>query len=421
MSNQSRDWKGSSRGTVLVGGGDSRLSAQFGACGFLVRAVEDRLSAEDALDEVDLVVLNSAWPHATALAGTCAARGGPPVLWSQSAELQEAKSPPRDVHARLGIVGSSPALLTALERISWAAPSKATVLLEGESGTGKESLAALVHALSGRSGPLIKVNCASLAPGVLESELFGHERGAFTGAIQQRKGRFELACGGTLLLDEVSEVSTDVQAKLLRVLEEEELERVGGSETVSLDVRIVASTNRDLRAEVKHGRFREDLYFRLAVFPISVPPLRDRKGDLAALVEHFVARFGHESAARGFTPAALEFLSSHHWPGNVRELENLVRRALLLGGSTWITPERLRAELTPSLGQGLRPVTGLECRGPDLAVRIRELERTAIASALVEAEGNRAGAARLLGISVRTLYNRLKRYQADGAPLLSPQ
>jgi DNA-binding NtrC family response regulator len=303
------------------------------------------------------------------------------------------------------LVGRSGALLETLSRIERAAPSKATVLLEGESGTGKELLAALIHESSPRrSGPFIKVNCAALAPGVLESELFGHERGAFTGAVERRAGRFELAHGGTILLDEVSEVSTAIQAKLLRVLEEEEIERVGGTKTLRLDVRVIATTNRDLRQEIALGNFRADLYFRLAVVPVRVPPLRERAGDLPILVEHFIERYRAEvpsSRVRAFSREALDLVERHDWPGNVRELENLVRRAVVLDPGEVVRPEDLRADLVPRAATPLATGT------------IDASERETIARALAETNGNRTRAARVLGISVRTLFNRLKRYEVE--------
>ncbi|MCA8922123.1 MAG: sigma-54-dependent Fis family transcriptional regulator [Planctomycetes bacterium] len=310
------------------------------------------------------------------------------------------------------LIGDSPRLRAVVERLRLAARSRATILLAGESGTGKERLAALVHELSPRrERPFVKVNCAALAAGVLESELFGHERGAFTGALERRAGRFERADQGTLLLDEVSEVSTAVQAKLLRVLEEAELERVGGDRTLQVDVRVVATTNRDLQLEVERGTFRGDLYYRLAVLPIRVPPLRERLEDVPLLVEHFLARYAEEvpSRVRRFAPEAMRLLESHPWPGNVRELENLVRRAVLLDGGPTVSAALVRAELGHRRSHP-------SAAGP--AQRsIRSMEREAIVDALRETGGRRERAAQLLGISVRTLYNRLKRYENSGAPI----
>jgi DNA-binding NtrC family response regulator len=307
------------------------------------------------------------------------------------------------------LLHTSPGLAPVIEQLVRAAPSKATVLLEGESGTGKELLASLLHEESPRrKGPLVRVNCAALAEGVLESELFGHERGAFTGAVERRLGRFELANGGTILLDEVSEMSLACQAKLLRVLEEEEIERVGGGKTIKLDVRVVAATNRDLAKEVARGAFRRDLYFRLAVFPVRVPALRERPADLPRLVQHFVATYKDEapSSVVRFSSAALDLLARHDWPGNVRELENLVRRVVVKSPGVVVGPDDLAGELRSE-----RELTGRPSRS--MAV----VEKDEIERALAQTDGNRAQAARLLGISVRTLFNRLKRYRDEGAEL----
>lgn len=330
------------------------------------------------------------------------------ALGASEAEASEA--------AEDALVGRSVTLNAVRQRIQCAAPSKATVLLQGESGTGKERLAEMVHRMSKRAdGPFVKVNCAALAEGVLESELFGHEQGAFTGAHQRRIGRFEAAHGGTLLLDEVSEVSPAIQAKLLRVLEEEELQRVGGNRTISVDVRVVATTNRDLETEVARGTFRHDLFFRLAVVPIRVPPLRERAGDVPLLVNHFLEGFRHEtnSRVRRFSPAALAMLEQHRWSGNVRELQNLVRRLVLLDVGETIGDELVRRELLGFETQ--RPASLQPCT-------IAAAEREAIKRALAVSGGNRGQAARILGISVRTLFNRLKRYEEeDGVGLVLPK
>ncbi len=344
----------------------------------------------------------------TALGGELAHHEGRDLGAAAPAEARrrrEARPAPRGPTATT-LLRTAPGLKGVVDQLVRAAPSKATVLLEGESGTGKELLATLLHEESPRrSGPLVKVNCAALAEGVLESELFGHERGAFTGAVERRIGRFEMASGGTILLDEVSEMSLGTQAKLLRVLEEEEVERVGGGRTIKLDVRVVAATNRDLAREVARGTFRRDLYFRLAVYPVRVPALRERPGDIPALVEHFLAAYRDEAASpvSSFSPAALGLLARHDWPGNVRELENVVRRVVVKSGDEVVQPDELALEL--------RPQRELQSRPPRCMAIV---EKDEIERALGETGGNRAQAARLLGISVRTLFNRLKRYREEG-------
>ena len=300
------------------------------------------------------------------------------------------------------IIGNSPALRQVLEVAAQAAPSVATVLILGESGTGKELLARYVHTKSQRaSGPFVAVNCAAIPESILEAELFGHERGAFTGAVQKREGRFAQARGGTLFLDEIGELSPSVQVKLLRVLQEGEYEPVGGR-TQRADVRVVAATNRDLAAEVAAGRFREDLYYRLNVIAITSPPLRARPGDVPLLVEHFVKVFGQRNGKGPFTvtAAAMEKLSQHGWPGNVRELENTIERAVVLARTTVldlpdlprqiVETERARSEIVVAIG------TPLE-----------EIERTVIRETLRATQGDKRLTAQLLGIATRTIYRKL--------------
>ena len=243
------------------------------------------------------------------------------------------------------MVGDSPALRRVREQIAQVAPTDSTVLIQGETGTGKELVARAIHENSARrERPLVKINCAALPRELVESELFGHEKGAFTGAIQQRRGRFELADGGTLFLDEVGELPLEAQAKLLRVLQEREFERVGGTRSLRVDVRVIAATNRDLQAEVSASRFRADLYFRLNVFPIALPPLRERRDDIPRLLQHFAAKTARRlgRAMDGIAPAFIERASAYDWPGNVRELENLVERAMIMSsGGTLDTNELL--------------------------------------------------------------------------------
>jgi len=301
-------------------------------------------------------------------------------------------------------VTEDPRLKELLDLIDTVAPRDVPVLITGESGTGKELVARRLHERSGRpGGPFAAVNCAALPESLAESELFGHERGAFTGADKARGGRFEEAHGGTLFLDEVGELPATLQAKLLRVLEERVVRRLGGAADIPVDVRVVAATNRDLQGAVAQGSFRQDLYFRLAVVPIHLPPLRERAGDIPALANHLLATLAarHRLPVPDVAPAALAALESHRWPGNVRELRNALERALVVRGGATIRAEDLA--LAPTGG----PVPGSEGTVPlDREVR----EREAILEALRRAGGNREEAAGLLGVSVRTLYYRLRRF-----------
>jgi two-component system, NtrC family, response regulator len=324
------------------------------------------------------------------------------------------------VHERYrlnGMVGEAPELQAVFEVIKKAAPSEATVLILGESGTGKELIAQAVHEDSPRRDrPFIKVSCAALSETLLESELFGHERGSFTGAVGRREGRFELADGGTLFLDEIGEVPPAIQVKLLRALQQREFERVGGTETLKVDVRVVAATNRDLAAEVKEGRFREELFYRLNVVTVTLPPLRNRKGDIPALVSHFIEKYAksYGKALRRLGPGTLNALLAHDWPGNVRELENAIERAVVLSRDGELTLDDLPPSLRGSRG---RPAAaGSVTPGATL----RELERDAILRALAVVDGSTTRAAKMLGISVRKVQYRLKEYRLAEWPSATP-
>ncbi|MBN1917960.1 MAG: sigma-54-dependent Fis family transcriptional regulator [Verrucomicrobia bacterium] len=309
------------------------------------------------------------------------------------------------------IIGKAAVMHGVFEVIRKVANSRATVLVQGESGTGKELVARAIHYNSARANaPFIKVNCAALPESLLESELFGHEKGAFTGAVMRRPGRFELAHRGTLLLDEISEIPLGLQAKLLRVLQEREFERVGGTRPIKVDVRIVTTTNRNLDEEIEAKRFREDLFFRLNVIPITLPPLRERDGDVLMLAQHFVERYSRENNRPPKTIArdAIEAMSAYSWPGNVRELQNVIERAIVLDADDEIRAEHLT----------LRPV-GQEGDDTDEIVdavghTVAEMERRLILKTLQALGGNRGRTAEVLQISVRTLRNKLNQYRAEG-------
>jgi DNA-binding NtrC family response regulator len=305
------------------------------------------------------------------------------------------------------IVGASPPMARVFETILQVAPSRASVLITGESGTGKELVAAAVHQHSARaSGPFVKLHCAALAETLLESELFGHEKGAFTGAMGRRDGRFQQADGGTLFLDEIGEISPSIQVKLLRFLQQREFERVGGNLTIKVDVRIVAATHRDLTAEVQSGRFREDLFYRLNVVTIEMPPLRSRVSDIPLLAMRFLQRFADENGkdVRGFSDEALQRLTQYNWPGNVRELENAVERALVVCRHHEVRAQDLSPHIVKTSARaedGLPIVPGAS---------LADLERYAILKTLEHTGGSTSRAAEILGISPRTIQYRLHEY-----------
>ena len=326
------------------------------------------------------------------------------------------------------LIGRSQALQETLELARNAARSEATILIRGESGTGKELVAELVHATSPRAAhAFVRVNCAAIPEALLEAELFGHERGAFTDARRARKGRFELAQGGTIFLDEIGEMSPALQVKLLRVLQERRLERLGGEgQEIALDIRLVAATNRDLEEMVREGTFREDLYYRINVITIELPPLRDRPGDLELLAQRFCARFTQKNnkAFQGISPEALERLRAHDWPGNVRELENVIERAVVLGQGEWLRPEHLfdfaeahrsePVEGTPHQASAQELIDCLLGEG----VTLEAFEEELLRQALLRTGGNVTQAGRLLGLSRRTMQYRMEKHAiargADG-------
>jgi two-component system response regulator HydG len=304
------------------------------------------------------------------------------------------------------IIGRSSSMVQLLETSSRAASSDATVLITGESGTGKEMVAGAIHFNSPRKfHPFIKMNCAAISEGLLESELFGHEKGAFTGALRRREGRFKQAHLGSLFLDEVSEMSLGMQVKLLRVLQERDFTRVGGEEVISVDVRIIAATNKDLTRLVKEGRFREDLYYRLNVITLLVPPLRDRREDIPLLAEHFLKKFAekNDKQLKGFTPQAMDRLVKHTWQGNVREIMNTIESAVVLSSSPYLTEEDL-----PLIREIREDAVHSPVIGTDL--NLEEMEKATILKTLETVRGNKSEAARKLGITRATLHKKLKRY-----------
>ena len=317
------------------------------------------------------------------------------------------------------LIARDPVMEAAIRRAEQVAPSEASVLIGGESGTGKEVLARHVHRRSRRSaGAFVALNCAAIPEALLESELFGHEKGAFSGALARRVGKFEAADGGTLLLDEISEMDVRLQAKLLRAVQEREIDRLGGAGPVKVNVRILATTNRDLLAEVARGTFREDLYFRLNVVSLRVPPLRERPGDVAALAEHFARRYAELNGLpyRPVSPAALVRLTAHGWRGNVRELENTIHRAVLLADGAEIGPEAI--ELAP--GAGTPPPSSPAGIAALVGRTMEDVERDLILHTLGHTIGNRTHAATILGISIRALRNKLRDYAAQGALVPPP-
>ncbi len=326
-------------------------------------------------------------------------------------EAQRLRDRLRERNAFSHIVSSDRKMETVLELVAQVGPSKASVLITGESGTGKELIAEAIHAASPRSkAPFVRLHCAALSESLLESELFGHERGAFTGAIGRREGRFKQADGGTLLLDEIAEVPPAVQVKLLRFLQEKTFERVGGNETLKVDVRVIAATNRDLNAEIKRGAFREDLFYRLNVVTIELPPLRERKGDIPALASFFLRRYAAENGKKieTFADEALRTLLEYRWRGNVRELENVVERATILCDGPRIEKKHLPPAVVPAEERDAPP--------PVPGSTIADLERYAILKTLEACGGSTSKAATVLGVSPRKIQYKLHEYEEPDRP-----
>lgn len=328
------------------------------------------------------------------------------MLWLQGRLGADARAPVLNGQSACDeIVTRNPAMIKLKTIALKVATSDATVFIQGESGTGKELFARFIHRHSRRTrGPFMAVNCAALPESLLESELFGYEKGAFTGANRLRKGKFELAHQGTLLLDEITEIPIHLQAKLLRVLQEGEIDRLGGRYPVSIDVRVLATTNLNVAEAVREQRFRKDLYYRLNVIPLKIPPLRDRLDDIPVLVDYFLRRFQeiHGSSTREASPEALRKLQAYPWPGNVRELENVLQRAVLLAGGPVLEPDDLEFDPVEDTPDAPLPLMSLEA-----------MERHMIQKALATTDGNRTRAAEILGISVRTLRNKLHEYAQD--------
>jgi two-component system response regulator HydG len=328
-------------------------------------------------------------------------------------EKEDAKSRKRDALDTAGIIGKSRKMIDLLEMISFVAPTEATVLITGDSGTGKELIASALHHNSARkNGPFVKVNCAALVENLLESELFGHEKGAFTGADRRKEGKFVQADHGTLFLDEIGETSPAMQVKLLRVLQEHELQRVGGNEMIEVDVRLLAATNRILENEVRAGRFREDLYYRLNVVSLQVPPLKERREDIPLLAEHFLQEYAEKNNRKisGITPSCMDIMIRYPWPGNVRELENAMERGVILMRGDYLDEETLPI---PIIKWAQEESGGITAAMEGLPSSLEEAEKMVILKILDEADGNKSEAARRLGITRKTLLSKLNKYENE--------
>ncbi len=393
-----REIKRQSPGTPVI------LATAYGTVNTAVEAMKEGVSEfimkPFTLDDLEFIIRN--------------------VLASHEAPEKAEPGPPPGPAGQAGIITADPAILEMLHLLKRVADSRSTVLIQGESGTGKELFARYVYLNSGRSGkPFVAVNCAAIPQQLLESEMFGYEKGAFTGAVQRKIGKFELAHGGTLLLDEIGEMDVNLQAKLLRVIQESQVDRVGGREPVPVDVRIIVTTNVDLKKAAEESKFRRDLYWRLSVIPVKIPALRERKDDVPLLAAHFLRKYSQVNgrSAPSLSRESLDLLLRYDWPGNVRELENVMERAVLLCENGVVRPEHLHLE-------GFRderpasPPPSVVAESPDEApatpaVTLREAEKTLIFKTLKEVNGNRTAASKILGISVRTMRNKLHEYEEE--------
>ncbi len=326
-------------------------------------------------------------------------------------ENRQLKREVGDKYSFENIIGKSAVMQEVFELIRRASPSDSTILINGESGTGKELVAKAIHYHSSRvDAPFIKMNCAALPEGLIESELFGHEKGAFTGAIRATRGRFEMADGGTLLLDEISEIPPALQAKLLRVLQENEFERIGSGQTIKIDVRVIATSNRDLKDEINNGNFRSDLYYRLNVIPIDLPPLRQRLDDISLLSEYFLNKYSQKMGlpTKTLSDKVMHMFMGYSWPGNVRELENVIERAVVISKAQELRP----ADFPPDITAGIPTMIS---GGMDVGISIGDAEKILILKTLRAHAGNKSKAAEVLGISTRTLRNKLHEYGLSGS------
>ena len=358
------------------------------------KGADDYLTKPVNIDELELI-LKKIWEKQ--------------LLIFQNLELRQMLN---DNYGFSGLIGNTPEMQSVFKTITEVAPAAATVLIYGETGTGKELVAHAIHYNSDRRDkPFVALHCASLSEGVLESELFGHEKGAFTGAVSERRGRFELADGGSLFLDEIGELNSHVQIKLLRVLETGCFERVGGEKTLESDVRIIAATNKNLEEEIKEGRFREDLYYRLNVINLVLPPLRERREDIGLLADSFLVKYAvkNKKDIKGFSVQSARILNNYDWPGNVRELENAVERAVVMARNEFIEPDNLPSNLSQSLRKAKKDTFRIPS-----GTTMKEIEKKVILDTLQTTNGSKSKAAKVLGISTRKIEYKIKEWSTEG-------